>query len=115
MNQPPYDSFLQTLRQVVEQRLDDPTLGVDDLCAAVHLSRAQVHRRLTGQTGLSATLYIRSVRLERAKELLEQTDLAVFEVAYAVGFQDAAYFSRVFGERYGRAPRDVRGGSKPSL
>lgn len=96
--------FLLTLRVAIEARLDDPTLGVDDLCAAVFLCRAQLYRRLKAETGLSATLYIRAVRLERACHLLRQPGYNVSRVAYEVGFEDPAFFSRVFAQAYGKPP-----------
>ena len=106
--------FQETLSETIKNRLDDPFLGVQDLCTAVHLSRAQLHRRLKAQTGLSATLFIRSVRLERAKEMLMGTDLPISQVAFDVGFHDQAFFSRVFSREFGLTPVLYRRKGKPS-
>ena len=59
-------------------------------------------------TGLSASHYIRSLRLNVAKKLLEETELNVSEVAYKVGFSSPSYFSQMFKEKFGFAPREGR-------
>lgn len=96
------------IRQVVQNRIDDPKLNVRHLCEAVNLSRYQLHRRLKQLTGKSATHYIRSVRLKYACRLLKSTDLSVTEISMECGFEDPAFFSRVFKEAYGQPPSIFR-------
>ncbi|MBK9013648.1 MAG: helix-turn-helix transcriptional regulator [Saprospiraceae bacterium] len=72
------------------------------------MSRAQLHRKLTALTGMSATHFIRLVRLRRAKELLLTTNLSISEIAYEVGFRDPNYFSRTFTEEFGTPPSETR-------
>lgn len=97
-------AFLETVRAAVEARLDDPDFTVEDLAETVHLSRRQLHRRLRALSGLSSVAFIRLMRLERAAQLLEQHAGSVADVAFAVGFQDANYFARVFRQAYGVPP-----------
>ena len=101
-------AFLQAIRRLVEERLGDPDLCLDDLCRAVHLCRTQVYRRLKKLTGLSPTEYIQQARLERARQLLSSTGKPVSEVGYEVGFRDPAYFSRVFKTKFHLSPTDFR-------
>jgi len=101
--------FLQAIRRLVEERLGDPDLCLDDLCRAVHLCRTQVYRRLKKLTGLSPTEYIQRARLERARQLLREGGKPVSEVGYEVGFRDPAYFTRVFKGEYGVPPSKWRG------
>ncbi len=68
------------------------------------MSQPQLHRKLSALTGTNATLFIRAIRLEKAKLLLLQKDKTVSEVAFEVGFEDPKYFSRVFAEMFGVAP-----------
>ncbi|MFN0036679.1 MAG: ATP-binding protein, partial [Saprospiraceae bacterium] len=98
------DAFVQKVRSAVEARLSDASFSVDHLCRAMAMSQPQLHRKLTALTGKNATLFIRSVRLAKAKELLSKKEKTVSEVAYEVGFDDPKYFSRVFAEEYGVAP-----------
>jgi AraC-like DNA-binding protein len=56
-------------------------------------------------TSLAANEFIRSIRLQQARILLEKGSLNVSEVAYQVGFNDPAYFTRAFKKQYGFAPK----------
>ena len=71
------------------------------------MSQPQLHRKLTALTGKNATLFIRSIRLARAKEELQAKDKTVSEVAYDVGFSDTKYFSRVFAKEFGLPPSRI--------
>ncbi|MEZ4688088.1 MAG: response regulator [Bacteroidia bacterium] len=102
------EQFLAKLSACIEERIDDSELKISDLEEAMLLSNMQLYRKLKALTGLSPTLFIRSVRLQKAKALLEQGELNVSEVAYSTGFSDPAYFSRVFKEAYGASPVDLR-------
>jgi transcriptional regulator GlxA family with amidase domain len=59
---------------------------------------------MTALTGLSISRYLRALRLRKAQELLADSSLNIAEVAYAVGFEDPKYFSRVFSEEFGVSP-----------
>jgi signal transduction histidine kinase/ligand-binding sensor domain-containing protein/AraC-like DNA-binding protein len=100
--------FLIKLQAVIEERLDDPDLGVAQLCRAVELSHMQVYRKLKALTGKTPSVFIRTVRLQHARKLLQTTDLNVSEVAYAVGFADPGYFSKTFFEEFGVRPNVIR-------
>jgi len=99
--------FVQQVRAAVEANIGDPAFTVQKLCQKLAMSQPQVHRKLTALTGKNATQFIRSIRLVRAKVLLEQKGKSVSEVAYEVGFDDPKYFSRVFSETFGIAPSKV--------
>ena len=100
------DTFLQKVVRHIETYLADEEYGMPQLCKAMHMSRSNLFRKLKALTGQSATDLIRNMRLEKAKELLEHTEMSVSEVCFAVGFTNASYFSRVFREMYGKAPSE---------
>lgn len=102
------DLFLQKLVTFVKDRLDDHNLGVTELCRAVSRSNTQVNRKLKALTGKTPSQFIRSIRLQRAMELLQSSDLNVSEIAYEVGFNDPNYFSRSFSEEFGHPPNVER-------
>lgn len=102
------DIFLQKIRQVIEEKMDDSELGIQDLCRAVNLSHTQVFRKLKALTGENPTIYIRKMRLHKGMEFLKTTERNVSEIAYDVGFTDPNYFSRVFHEEFGVAPSAIR-------
>jgi AraC-like DNA-binding protein len=102
------DQFLTKLRTAVEAQLDNAELSLEDICQLVGMSRATLHRKLTALTGMSVSRYLRVLRLRKAKELLSTSGLNISEVAYAVGFGDPRYFSRVFSEEFGVTPAHFR-------
>ena len=100
-------SFLNLVQTTLETHLSDENFGIAELCELLNISRTQLHRKLKKLTGLSTSHYIRSLRLEIAKSLLESSQLNVSEVAFKVGFSSPTYFSKVFKIQYGRAPSDL--------
>ncbi|MCB0565297.1 MAG: helix-turn-helix transcriptional regulator [Phaeodactylibacter sp.] len=72
------------------------------------LSRSQLFRKIKALTGKSILLYIRSVRLNKAREMLKSTNLNISEMGYAVGFTNPAHFSTAFFNEFGENPSAVR-------
>ena len=101
-------AFLVRFREVVEARLEDSEVSIDDLAAEMNLSRVQLYRKVKQITGSSPVELLRTTRLNRAYQLLLTTDKSVSEVAYAVGFTAPSYFTKCFKEEYGMVPGDVR-------
>lgn len=89
--------------------LADPELGTAALCAATGLSPRAIQKAFLRDTGLTPTAFITDRRLTRAAELLvAEPGRSVTDIAFALGFNDAAFFSRCFRRRFGIAPRDWR-------
>ncbi|NJN42917.1 MAG: helix-turn-helix transcriptional regulator [Flammeovirgaceae bacterium] len=68
------------------------------------MSRTQLFRRLKPIIRQSPGSYIRTLKLQKAKELFETTDLRISEVAYQTGFETASHFTKVFTKQYGVKP-----------
>ena len=96
--------FIKQVRAVVEAQMADSTFTVERLAHEVALSPRQLQRKLRALTRLSPRGFIRSMRLARAAQLLEQRAGNVSEVALAVGFQDEKYFSKLFRQTFGVSP-----------
>lgn len=96
--------FLDGVRTAIEAHLADEDFTVDHLAEAVGLSRVHLYRRLQELIGASPSALIRSIRVERAAQLLAQEAGSVAEVAYGVGFKSVSHFSRVFREHHGHPP-----------
>ncbi|MBQ9286575.1 MAG: substrate-binding domain-containing protein [Bacteroidaceae bacterium] len=101
--------FISRFREIVERRMTDSELSVEDLAAAMNLSRVQLYRKVKMITGNSPVELLRSARLNRGYQLLITTDKTVSEVAYAVGFSAPAYFTKCFKDEFGIVPGEVRG------
>ena len=99
--------FLKKVKTAIEESMDEETFGVVDLGKAVNMSRSQLHRKLKAMTGKSPNEIIREMRLARAKEFLEKNAGNASEVAFMVGFNSVAYFSKCFKDQYGFSPSNV--------
>ncbi len=101
------DSLLKKVMSAVEKNIADEDFGVEKLSQEACLSRAQLNRKLHALTNLSPAEFIRYVRLQRARELLEKNVGTVADVAHQVGFSSPAYFSSCFHERFGYPPSEA--------
>lgn len=100
------EQFLKRVMHVVEQNLDNPVFDVDMLANEVGMSRTVLYRKIKALTDLSVNDFVKSIRLQKATQLLRQKQLTIYEVAYAVGFSDRKYFSKEFKKQYGMTPSD---------
>jgi len=100
--------FISRFKEVIEARLEEREVSVEDLAADMNLSRVQLYRKVKSVTGSSPVELLRTARLNRAYHILLTTDKSVSEVAYAVGFTAPSYFTKCFKEEYGMVPGDVR-------
>ena len=105
---PKEDAFLQELQSTVLSKISDETFGIPEICEALAISRSQLHRKLKAITGKSASLVIRSIRLNEARNRLLETEQTIMEIAYQVGFSNPSYFSTVFSETFGMSPSEMR-------
>lgn len=101
-------SFLVKADGAILEHLEDEDFSVNHLANAICLSRSQVHRKIKAITGYSTSIYIRMIRLQKAKELLYVEDLTISEIAYRVGFKSPAYFSQIFKKTFGESPTESR-------
>ena len=107
------DSDVAIARSWALQHLDT-RMGVEDLAAAAHLSPRTFTRRVSEATGMPPARFLRRLRVERAVELLHNTDLAVTGIARAVGFSDPTALRRAMSRELGMSPRTVRGQRPPA-
>lgn len=108
------DEFLSKAIQAVEAHLADTDFNVEALADAMCMSRANLHRRMKAQTDLSPTDFIRDIRLKKAAHLLlTQPEASITDIATRVGFATPKYFSRLFREKFGVAPKEYHGEETP--
>lgn len=99
--------FLENLVDLVETHIDDEAYSIQQLAADMSLSRSQLHRKIVALTNQTPSQFVRMLRLQKAKKMLEDRQATVSEVAYACGFKTPSYFSRCFQEAYGQSPKSV--------
>lgn len=100
--------FQQNLLGCILNHVHDETFDSDELGKKLGLSRTQLYRKIKTLTGFSTAIFIRHVRLKKAAELLESSDLSVGEVSSAVGFNEPSYFSSTFQELFHASPSEWR-------
>ena len=102
--------FIVRFKDVVEARLSNSDITVDDLAEAMNLSRVQLYRKVKAISGSSPNELLRTARLNRAYQLLLTTDKNISEVAYDVGFTAPSYFTKCFKDEFGVSPSDLNQG-----
>jgi len=102
----PDEKFLAKVMSFIENNISESSLSVEELGKEVGMSRVTLYRKIKALTNQTAIEFIRSIRLKRAAQLLEQNKLHVSEVAYMVGFIDIDYFRRCFKDQFGHTPKE---------
>jgi len=109
----PEDSLANTDEEIVmaqawmQQYLREP-FSLKRLADRAGLSERQFTRRFKQATGQTPLYYFQTIRCQAARELLQQSNLTVSDVAQAVGFSDSSYFIRVFRRLSGQSPGEFR-------
>ena len=101
-------AFLTNINNCILKNLENDQFDANALSTAMFMSRAQLLRRLKSLTGNSPAYYIKTMRLEKAKELLETSDVSISEAAFQTGFNSPSNFTKVFIEKYGLTPSQFR-------
>ena len=100
--------FILNIIGHINKNISEPNLNVEKLAIDFYLSRSQLYRKIKALTGISANELIRKIRLEKAKELIENTDHSIGVICDFVGFSSPSYFSKCFKERFGVLPTDLK-------
>ncbi|WP_245574874.1 helix-turn-helix domain-containing protein [Aequorivita capsosiphonis] len=107
-NIPYQGKFIEQVEAAILGNISNEQFGVSELADLMNMSRSSLLRKIKKQTRLSASQFIRQVRLKKGMELLEETELTVSEISYQVGFGNNSYFIKCFREYYGHSPGEVR-------
>ena len=99
--------FLNKIITVIHENATQTNFGPIQLAEKIHFSESQLYRKLKATSGKSTAMFIRSIRLQKGRELIQTTDKTISEIAYEVGFNDPSYFSRAFKEEFGLAPSAI--------
>jgi two-component system, sensor histidine kinase ChiS len=101
-------SFLRKSIEIIESHIAEEDFKVEDFAESLNMSISQLNRKLNALVDQPAGTFIRSLRLQRSAELINQTDKSIAEICYEVGFNDQAYFSRAFKKQFGKSPSSFR-------
>ena len=106
------EAFVKNVLEVIEKNMGNPEFSVGELSVKFHASRSTFYKRLLLLTGKTPIEFIRHIRLRRAAELLEKSQLTVSEIAYSVGFNNPKNFSQYFKMEFDRIPSAYRSEKK---
>jgi len=98
---------MEQAKAVVLEHLSDENFGVSELAGALNMSRSNLLRKVKKHTQLSASQFIRQIRLKESMELLRHGNMSVSEISYEVGFGSPSYFIKCFREHYGYPPGEA--------
>lgn len=99
--------LVRRAKEIMAGRLDQ-SLQMEELAAALNSSYSQFRKLFKQSTGLSPGQYFIQLKVERAKQLLQDNRLRIKEIAYALGFECCFYFSKLFKEKVGMSPENYR-------
>ena len=102
------DATTARILKYVTEHIDTPDMKIDDIADAMCMSRSVLYTKIKQQLGMTPIDFVRHVRIMRACELLKNTDESLSSVAFAVGFSDPKYFSKVFKRETGIVPTEYR-------
>jgi AraC-like DNA-binding protein len=98
------DKFIQQALAVIEKNISNPDFSVEEMSKEMFMSRVALYRKIFSLSGKTPIEFIRSIRLQRAMQLLQKKEMTVAEVAYEVGFNNPKYFTRYFKQEYNVLP-----------
>ena len=102
--------LIERAKAFIAGHYTDTQLSVETLCSHLHLSPTYFSTLFKREVGMSFTAYVTQVRMERAAQLLQNTDEKTYRIAEQTGYADPNYFSYVFKRHFGLSPSKFRSG-----
>jgi len=102
------EKFIQKAVSIVEKNISNPDFLVEDLCKEMGMSRVYFYKKTLALIDKTPSQFIRFIRLKRAVDLLEKSQLFVNEIAYQVGFNEPKYFRKYFKDEFGVTPNEYK-------
>lgn len=104
---PHQDELIHKIQSLIEQDCTH-TLGIDALADQYNVSQRTLIRRFNSALGMPPNTYLQSVRIERARKMLEESDFNIDTVMNKIGYEDASSFRRLFKKKTGLTPTEYR-------
>jgi signal transduction histidine kinase/ligand-binding sensor domain-containing protein/DNA-binding response OmpR family regulator len=100
------EQFIAKAIDIVEKNIAETEFSVEDLSKALFMSRVALYKKLLSLTGKAPLDFIRTLRMKRAAQLMEKTQMTVSEIAYEVGFSNPKYFAKFFKKEFDILPSE---------
>lgn len=102
------NQFIERATNVVLDNISNSAFTVGDLSNELAMHRTNLHHKLTSLTDMAPSEFIRSIKLKESLKLLSEGSMSISEIAYSVGFNTPAYFTKCFRKQYGCLPKDYK-------
>ena len=96
--------FAAKVQEIIKANFTNPDFGVEDVAAALGMSRVHLNRKLKAENSPSPSDIIKKMRMDLAAGMLKEGSASISEIASRCGFSSASYFSSAFKEYFGVAP-----------
>lgn len=98
--------FLEKLRRIILDNLENEELNVDEIASMLGISRVHLYRKVKKLTDMSVSEFVISVKLKKSLEYLRKSGKTITEIAYESGFSSQSYYTRCFKEQFKISPSD---------
>lgn len=102
------EKFLLKITQYIEANINSSNLTVEELSKHLFMSRASLYNKMVQLTGETPVEFIRSIKLNKAADFLENSDMKIAQIGYAVGFSTPNYFARAFKAKFNILPSEYQ-------
>ena len=99
-------TFITKFRKLIEDKLIDSDLNVDEIGKNMGLSRVQLYRKIKSLTNYAPNELVRIIRLKASEQLLIKTEKSISEIAYETGFSSPSYFTKCYKEYFTESPTE---------
>jgi len=108
------EQLLLKVIQYIEANINNDQLTVEELSKHLFMSRASLYNKIVQLTGETPVEFIRSIKLNKAADLLKNSDMKIAQIGYAVGFSTPNYFTRAFKAKFNLLPSEYQARNRPS-
>ena len=98
------DQLLKKAYRVVEENIANEQFDIQFFCSELGMSRTMLFTKIKAWTNFTPNEFVLEIRMKRAAQLLEQSDLNISQISYKVGFSNPKYFSKCFQKKYNETP-----------
>ena len=98
--------FINNAIKIVEDHLSDSEFTVENFSGLLKMSYMQLYRKMENLTGISPNDFVKTIRLKKAAQLIDQGNLNMAQICYEVGFKDPSYFTKCFKKEFNLNPKE---------
>lgn len=109
LNKSRYGRLVDQAVLYIQNHYMSSSFSIEEVARAVCLSTSYFSTVFKNETGVTFTDYLIRIRMEKARGLLENTSMKMYEISSRVGYENAAYFSASFKKYYGKSPSEFQG------